>query len=436
MAEALVSHILAQLISITSQQIVENVRLVVGVDKQVEKLTTNFLAIQAVLEDAERRQVKEATVRLWLDNLKDVSFEMEDVLDEWSTAILKSQIDKGNDKDDDINALLLVSKKVSSFMSSSCFSFNPVSQLSRGSLCHGIAKKIKLLNEQLDGLAREKDRYFFNSIRVPEQPKRQHTSSFLDVSEIHGRDEDKETLVRKLLSESGPGEQGKKLHIVSIVGMGGIGKTTLAQLAYNDYEVKSHFEMRVWVCVSDPFEEIRIAKAIFEQVGESGQSLAEQSAQSLVELESILQNMSKNIQERKILFVLDDVWVEDYKKWEPLKYCLQHAAQGSTILVTTRKERVALMMGSSCLFPLQHLSEGHSWSLFSQLAFLGRTSEECETLEKIGRKIVSKCEGLPLAAKTLGSLMRFKRTKAEWQTVLDSEIWELEEAEKGLFPPL
>ncbi|XP_075662975.1 putative disease resistance protein RGA1 [Castanea sativa] len=228
MAEALVSHILEQLISITSQQIVENVRLVVGVDKQVEKLTTNFLAIQAVLEDAERRQVKEATVRLWLDNLQDMSFEMEDVLDEWSTAILKSQIDKGNDKDDDINALLLVSKKVSSFMSSSCFSFNPVSRLSRVSLRHGIAKKIKLLNKKLDGIAREKDRYFFNSIRAPEQPERQHTSSFLDISEIRGRDKDKETLVRKLLSDSGQGEQGKKLHIISTVGMGGIGKTTLA----------------------------------------------------------------------------------------------------------------------------------------------------------------------------------------------------------------
>lgn len=71
--------------------------------------------------------------------------------------------------------------------------------------------------------------------------------------------------------------------------------------------------MRVWVCVSDPFDEIRIAKAIVEQVG-SGQSLAEQSAQSFVEPESILQNISKNIQGKKILFVLDDVWVEDYKK--------------------------------------------------------------------------------------------------------------------------
>ncbi|KAM4106125.1 hypothetical protein ACB094_04G043900 [Castanea mollissima] len=286
MAEALVSHILEQLISITNQQIVENVRLVVGVDKQVEKLTTNFLAIQAVVEDAERPN--------W--NFRKKIFS--------------------------ISFLFFTSPFVSLGML-----VKKLSRLSRVSLRHGIAKKIKLLNKKLDGIAREKDRYFFNSIRAPEQPERQHTSSFLDISEIRGRDKDKETLVRKLLSESGQGEQGKNLPIISIVGMG----------AYNDEEVKAHFDMRIW---------IRIAKALVEQVG-SGRSLAEQSAQSLDELKSILQNISKNIQGKKILFVLDDV------------------------------------------------------------------------------KIVSECKGLPVAAKTLGSLMRFKRTKAEWQT-----------AEEGLFPPL
>ena len=439
MAEALISQILGQLISVTSQQIAENVKSVVSVEKQVEKLTSNLQAIQTVLEDAEKRQVREASVKRWLDKLKDMSYEMEDLLDEWSTAILKSQIDKNKDKveNDDNNDLLLVPKKVSSFPIS-FLSLNPVSQLSRATHRPGIAKKIKVINGKLDVIAKEKDRYDFNSIRAPQQPDRdrQQTCSFLDVSEIRGRDQDKETLVRKLLilSESGQtqgqqeGNVNNKLHIVSIVGMGGIGKTTLAQLAYNDEEVKAHFDMRIWVCVSDPFDEIRIAKAIVEQVGQSGPSL--------VELESVLQNMCKSIKERKLLIVLDDVWVEDYKKWEPLKHCLQHGAQGSTILVTTRKERVAQMMGSSCMFQLQNLSEGDTWWLFSQLAFLGRASEECETLEEIGKKIVSKCKGLPLAAKTLGSLMRFRRTKAEWQNVLDSEIWELEEAEKSLLPPL
>lgn len=117
MAEALISQILAQLISVTSQQIAEDVKSVVSVEKQVEKLTSNLQAMQTVLEDAEKRQIREASVKRWLDKLKGMSYEMEDLLDEWSTAILKSQIDKNKDKveNDDNNDLLLVPKKVSSF---------------------------------------------------------------------------------------------------------------------------------------------------------------------------------------------------------------------------------------------------------------------------------------------------------------------------------
>ena len=96
MAEALISQILGQLISVTSQQIAENVKSVVSVEKQVEKLTSNLQAIQTVLEDAEKRQVREASVKRWLDKLKDMSYEMEDLLDEWSTAILKSQIGRAH----------------------------------------------------------------------------------------------------------------------------------------------------------------------------------------------------------------------------------------------------------------------------------------------------------------------------------------------------
>lgn len=145
MAEALISQILAQLISVTSQQIAENVKSVVSVEKQVEKLTSNLQAMQTVLEDAEKRQIKEASVKRWLDKLKGMSYEMEDLLDEWSTAILKSQIDKNKDKveNDDNNDLLLVPKKVSSFFPISFLSLNPVGLLSWASR-PGIAKKIKV----------------------------------------------------------------------------------------------------------------------------------------------------------------------------------------------------------------------------------------------------------------------------------------------------
>nr|XP_023912120.1 putative disease resistance protein RGA4 [Quercus suber] len=94
MAESIVSSLLEQFASITFQEAEQEIRLVIGVDEEVRKLEGNLRTIQAVLDDAEKRQLKEEAVKLWLKRLKDVSYEMDDVLDEWNTAMIKSEIEK------------------------------------------------------------------------------------------------------------------------------------------------------------------------------------------------------------------------------------------------------------------------------------------------------------------------------------------------------
>ncbi|KAL7139563.1 hypothetical protein ABFS83_09G061100 [Erythranthe nasuta] len=185
--------------------------------------------------------------------------------------------------------------------------------------------------------------------------------------EVCGRDFEKENLIGKL--------------VVGDVGPGGIGKTTLAKLAYND----SRFG---------------IANGIIEGAGGSKPNTNQ--------LDMLLQCLGNSISGKKFLLVLDDVWTEDDTKWEPLKNTLKHGGAGSKILVTTRNQRVVVMMGQ--------LSHDECW-------------EEREKVENIGKAIARKCKGLPLAAKTLG----------KWEDVLDSEIWVLEEIERcfsycGVFP--
>ncbi|XP_059640478.1 putative disease resistance protein RGA3 [Cornus florida] len=416
MSDAIITVVLTQLTSIMEREIQQEVRLVVGVDKDIEKLKKTLQAIVHVLNDADKRQIKEEAVKDWLEKLKDASHDVDDLLDEWNTAMLKQQINR-------IQSPPITKKKnkVFPFIKFSCFSFNQLA------LRHDIAVKIKGFNERLDLIANEKDKYNFNVTMAGEEPERYRTISCIDVKEVRGREQDKNTLVSKLLCESSQAQaDDRSLHIISVVGMGGMGKTTLAQLAYNCDEVKTHFDRIIWVCVSEPFDEIRVAKAIYEDI--------HGCAPNNFELNTILRHVRHSIVGKKFLLVLDDVWTEDPKKWEPFRNSLTNGGRGSKILVTTRNERVAKMMESTDILPLRELSDQDCWFLFSQIAFFGKSRDE--KLEEIGRKIADKCKGLPLAAKTIGSLMRFKTTAEEWQNVLNSETWELKEAEKGLFPPL
>ncbi|CAB4272833.1 unnamed protein product [Prunus armeniaca] len=423
MAEALISVLLEQLASIIQKQVEQEVTLVVGVKKEVAKLSHNFKAIQVVLEDAEERQVKELNVKYWLDSLKDVSYEMDDVLDEWSTEILKQHIQK-QEKEAGNAGSTSTTKKVCFCIPAPWFCVGQVSQVI---LRRDIAVKIKELNERLALIANERQNYNFQYMkRGSEQTERQKSSSFVDKT--FGRVDEKEILVKKLLSESGQG--GATCLVIPIIGMGGIGKTTLAQLAYNDEKVQAHFDNRIWVCVSDPFDEIKIAKAIID-------GLKKENSPASNELQILLQFIHESVKGMKFLLVLDDVWNQDYRKWEQLKLPLQNGALGSRILVTTRKEEVARMMGASTdIVNLKVLSEENCWALFYHIALADRERNESKGLEFIGKEIVKKCKGLPLAAKALGGLMRYKEMRKQWEDVLNSKIWEVDGVEEQVFQPL
>nr|GMD07991.1 putative disease resistance protein RGA3 [Ipomoea batatas] len=325
---------------------------------------------------------------------------------------------------------------------SSCSSFLPSCiQFKRFDMHRDIAKKIKELDSTLDRITKEKDQFKFNTSASithtsaashSEQELMRVTTAFdIDASEIQGRKSDASALISKLVENSGEevARNGNGPSVISIVGTGGIGKTTLAQLVFEDEQIKTHFgDERVWICVSDPFDQIKIAQAIVESITKSSTDLSQ--------LQLLLEKIKSTLSGKRFLLVMDDVWTEQSAKWEPLKNSLKDGLPGSRILVTSRSEMVAQMMGSVYLHQLDLISDSEAWLLLSRIAFSGRREEDCDELKDIGQEIAQKCKGLPLAAKVMGSLLRFKYTKDDWQNVLDNKIWELEKVVTDLFPHL
>ena len=184
----------------------------------------------------------------------------------------------------------------------------------------------------------------------------------------------------------------------------------------------------MWVCVSDPFDQCKVGKEILE-------SVHEHQPPNLTALQSILDRICDKVRGKKFFLVFDDVWTEDYAMWKPFRDALESCSQSSRILVTTRKDKVAKMMEAYTI-KLNKLSKEDCWLVFSKIAFFDKDPQECEQLEDFGRQISKKCKGLPLAAKTLGSLMHFKKSREEWRNVLNNNLWELEGVERGLFARL
>ncbi|XP_042022086.1 putative disease resistance protein RGA3 [Salvia splendens] len=378
MAEAFVSILIHNLRYLLEEEI----GVIMGVDKEMKKLQSTLTTIQSVLEDAEAKQFHNKSIHNWLTKLNVAAFDIEDILDECSTEASKLPT-KFNLKK------ILFSRKM--------------------------GRRIKDMTHRLDHLAAERNNFHLSEIVAPQEVdcRRESGSVLIEGDHIYGRDEDRESIMEVLLN------QESKLSVLPIVGIGGLGKTTLAQLVFNDERVTRHFEDKLWVCVSDNF----CIKFLIEAMIQS----ATGSASNLVQLDALQSRIREVLNGRRYLLVLDDVWSDNQEDWAKLRSILDCGSNGASIVVTTRLRKVAEAMGTLPPFSLKGLSEEDLWSLFKLRAFgQEQESEAFPGLETIGRKIVRKCGGVPLAAKALGGLLRFKRREKEWIHVRESEIWEEE----------
>ncbi|KAL5994669.1 hypothetical protein ACLOJK_024722 [Asimina triloba] len=379
--------------------------LIKGLDKEIESLRSTLSTILAEVADAEKKQLKDTALKVWLAKLKHAAYDVDDILDEFQSEASRRELETQDPVTKKMRSIFSVSKP--------------------GLFGSPMARKVKDARDRLYAIAEEQSKFHLiaGAAGIFDTEVVEKTDSWVIESEVYGRNEDKKTLIETLLDVGRAGE----LSVIPIVGMGGLGKTTLAQLVYNDAGVMKHFDLRIWVCVSDDFDVKGVTKAIIDSP-----AIAKCDSE---ELDSLQCHLRQELKGRRLLLVLDDVWEEHPRKWERLRSFLQSGATGSKIIVTTRSAKVALFMGTLPPCHLVRLSDDDCWTLFKQRAF-GRGQEENPNLVALGKEIVKKCGGVPLAAKALGSMMRFRTNERQWEFIKDDEIWNFPEEENGILPAL
>ncbi|XP_028090395.1 putative disease resistance protein RGA4 [Camellia sinensis] len=407
MAASFLPFVLQNLNSLIQKE----VGLLWGVDKEMKKLSSTLTTIQAVLQDAEQKQSQEKAIQNWLRKLNDAAYEVEDILDDCTTEALQYESKR------------LSSSSLKKVISTSLLTYPVQNILFR----HKIGNRMKDTIENLNAIAEERMKFHLREVVVEKRVEladRRETSSALTQPQLYGREEDKEKIVKMLVENICDCQD---VSVYPIIGMGGLGKTTLAQMVFNDERVKCHFEPKIWVYVSQDFDVKRVIKTLIESV-----SKGTCEASNLDSLQKKLQEM---LNRKRYLLVLDDLWDEDQDNWEGLKYLLACGSKGASIIVTTRVAKVASITGTVPAHHLSFLSEEDCWLLFKQRAF-GHGNEEHPNLVAIGKEIVKKCGGVPLAAKALGGLMRFKSEETDWHYVQESEIWNLPQDKNSILPLL
>ncbi|XP_027119337.2 putative disease resistance protein RGA3 [Coffea arabica] len=394
MAEVLLSASVDFIIHKVASVANENISLLSGFNDDLQRLRRSIPIIQSLLLDSERQQPEKETTKHWLKKLEEIAYDADNALDELSYANLRHQIEVRNQ----------LMGKVRYFFSLS----NPIIfRLKMGRKVKNINMNMNLINDEANkfGLNRLGSADTSPSVsRVPSS--RIETDSTID-GKVRVRQNEAREVVRVVTRPT-----NEVLSTYAIVGMAGLGKTTLAQLIYNDLIIESHFDSRIWVFVGENFDVTRILHLILESLTQKENEVRSRDA--------LIKMVKRELQVKRYLLVLDDVWNEFPPLWDDFMASLIgiNPMSGNWIIVTTRSQRIASLVTSHPCPPLEKLSDDDCWSILKVKAFANGVVPSKE-METIGKKVAQKCQGLPFAASLVGGILRGKGVE-EWHSIQES----------------
>ncbi|KAJ3681510.1 hypothetical protein LUZ60_015999 [Juncus effusus] len=379
------------------------------VEHDLSELDRLVRRIQATLNDVQQRDMCDQAIKLWVRELENLAQDAALILEECHSQLSSKAIEH-----DDVRIFAYVERIYGTPIGNYSF-FGRHSKLSTP---EDMIHEIKEIRIKFDEISRDRE-----ALRLTEDDGERRvrnrplpTGHLMDKSSTFGRITDKNEIVDLVLDGINEEAGEETVKVIALLGMGGLGKTTVAQMVYDDPIIQDMFDVMAWVYVSSDFDVIRLTKEIAEFVtglrggGFDGFSKVQEA-------------VAKGLVGKTLFLVLDDAWNEQRNDWELLLLPLK-AAKLVRVLVTTRNETITHVVQPISRYHLGFLPEDECWQLFQHYAFGTHKMKETSRFSEIGRQLIRKCCGLPLAVKCIGGLLSFERNEESWRDILYSELWE------------
>ncbi|XP_056165288.1 disease resistance protein RGA2-like [Syzygium oleosum] len=322
-------------------------------------------SIKEVLDDAEDRQLTgHLGVKSWLEDLRNLAYDIEDLLDEFTIESAKSK-----------SKAELGASKARSFLPSCCFGLSPRAWMFDHEMRSKIEKMDNTLQEIIarkDGMSLRENKRKRSAYRQLDKPI---STTNLPEPYFVSREDDKREIL-KLLTGEEDNRTCVDLKVIAVVGMGGVGKTALAQQVYNDARVTDYFDVKAWACISDDFNMLAITKSILQKTNST-------LSYEKKDFDWLQDKLKENLSGKKFLVILDDIWNKNPGKWAKFLKPFSSGAKGSKIIVTTRDSHIAKITHAK-EYPLKELSQDACMTLLAFYALGVKNFDHHPNLKVLG----------------------------------------------------